>query len=61
MRCIKKPRQTTLVFRYDNAPHHPEVATHPHHKHTGTTVVACTPPDISEVLSEIDALLHSED
>ncbi len=22
-----------MVFRYDNAPHHPEVATHPHHKH----------------------------
>src|SRR3990172_1803811 len=22
-----------LVFRYDNAPHHPEVDTFPHHKH----------------------------
>jgi hypothetical protein len=23
------------VFRYDNAPHHPEIKTHPHHKHIG--------------------------
>ncbi|MBT9139319.1 MAG: hypothetical protein DDT31_01903 [Syntrophomonadaceae bacterium] len=22
-----------MVFRYDNAPHHPEIATYPHHKH----------------------------
>ncbi|MCK4735750.1 MAG: hypothetical protein KAT65_25070 [Methanophagales archaeon] len=23
-----------MVFRFDNAPHHPEVTTYPHHKHT---------------------------
>lgn len=22
-----------MVFRYDNAPHHPEIASYPHHKH----------------------------
>lgn len=22
-----------MTFRYDNAPHHPEIATYPHHKH----------------------------
>ncbi|MCK4398753.1 MAG: hypothetical protein KAV25_07155 [Methanophagales archaeon] len=22
-----------MVFRFDNAPHHPEVTTYPHHKH----------------------------
>jgi len=26
----------TLIFRYDNAPHHPEILTFPHHKHTST-------------------------
>ncbi len=25
----------TLRFRWDNAPHHPEIETHPHHLHTG--------------------------
>ena len=27
--------QGKRVFRYDDAPHHPEVATHPHHVHRG--------------------------
>ncbi len=22
-----------MIFRYDNAPHHPKVTTYPHHKH----------------------------
>ena len=25
----------SLVKRWDNAPHHPEIATHPHHVHVG--------------------------
>ena len=49
----------TLIFRYDNVPHHPEIKTHPHHKHIGDSIVATQPPDISEVLREIDALLYS--
>ncbi len=49
-----------LIFRYDNAPHHPEIETHPHHKHDGDKVIAAYPPDISEVLQEIDAILYSE-
>jgi hypothetical protein len=27
-------RSEKIIFRYDNTPHHPEVETHPHHKHT---------------------------
>ena len=51
---------STLIFRYDNAPHHPTVETHPHHKHIGADVVACTPPDISQLLREIDEILYKE-
>ena len=53
-----------LVFRYDNVPHHPNVPTHPHHKHVGDparateTVVASVAPDLSEVLREIDLHLQ---
>lgn len=25
----------TMIFRYDNAPHHQQVTTFPHHKHEG--------------------------
>ncbi len=47
-----------LVFRYDNAPHHPEIATHPHHKHMGRKVEATHPPHLGAVLREIDQFLY---
>jgi hypothetical protein len=49
----------TFVFRYDNAPHFPNLATFPHHKHEGseTNVVSATPPDLRAVLAEIQGLL----
>jgi hypothetical protein len=48
-----------LVFRYDNVPHHPEIKTHPHHKHIGDSIVATQPPDLGEVLREIDSILYT--
>lgn len=49
-----------LVFRYDNAPHHPEVETHPHHKHVGVAeeVLPSKPPTLSSVLTEILSYLR---
>lgn len=42
-----------LYRRWDNAAHHPEVATHPHHVHEGTeaSVLPHAPVDIDEILS----------
>jgi len=48
-----------LVFRYDNVPHYPEISTFPHHKHAGSTVLPVQPPDLSEVLREIDGILYA--
>jgi len=47
------------VFRYDNAPHHPEIKTHPHHKHVGDreTLSATPEPTLSQVLTEVEKLL----
>ncbi len=49
-----------LIFRYDNAPHHPEVETHPHHKHIGAAefVMPSRPPTLSSVLAEIATYLQ---
>lgn len=47
-----------LIFRYDNAPHHPELPTFPHHKHVGDRVEPCQEPDLQDVLREIDARLY---
>jgi Family of unknown function (DUF6516) len=44
------------VLRYDNAPHHPEVLTHPDHKHVGDDVLASSHPTIAQVLLEVQAL-----
>jgi hypothetical protein len=55
-------RNDERVFRYDNAPHHPEIRTHPHHKHQGPRDVlsAAYEPTLSQVLSEIETLLNQE-
>jgi hypothetical protein len=50
--------QNELIFRYDNAPHHPTVATFPHHKHVGMKVEPTEAPDLSEVLKEIELLIY---
>lgn len=43
----------------DNAPHHPEIVTHPHHKHIGPEdrLAPVDQPSLSQVLAEIEDLL----
>ncbi len=41
-----------LITRWDNAPHHPEIKTHPHHKHEPQTKESKA-TDLEEVLEEI--------
>lgn len=48
------------VFRYDNAPHHPQLSTFPHHKHLGRKTVASSEPTLEKVLQEVVTLLPAE-
>lgn len=52
-------RNENRIFRYDNAPHHPEVTTHPHHKHIGPKdrLTPAEPPSLNQVFAEIEELL----
>ena len=52
-------RDASLIFRYDNAPHHPEIKSFPHHKHqcSEETVVTCQEPDLNSVLLEIEIII----
>ena len=52
-------REGECVFRYDNAPHHPDIATHPHHKHIGAEdrVTPADQPSLSQVLDEVESWL----
>ena len=48
-----------LVFRYDNAPHHPEIVTHPDHKHQGEQILASGHPSIEQLLEEVRIVRES--
>jgi hypothetical protein len=50
-------RNEEAVFRYDNAPHHTHISTHPHHKHVGAKILPALEPEFSQVLNEAVALL----
>ncbi len=45
------------VFRYDNAPHHPEIETHPEHKHEKEAVKSAEKPEINQILEEVTNIL----
>lgn len=51
-----------MIFRYDNTPHHPEVETHPHHKHLveRKKPIAVTVPSLKDVLDEIEEKIFGE-
>ncbi len=50
------------IFRYDNAPHHSELATFPHHKHVGPTELleVAEQPTLNQVFKQIEQILTSE-
>lgn len=43
----------SLIFRYDNAPHHKEVKSFPHHRHTPNKVTDSNEPGLNNILLEI--------
>ncbi|MCD4844586.1 MAG: DUF6516 family protein [Methanosarcinales archaeon] len=51
---------SNLIFRYDNAPHHKDILSFPHHKHTGTKVEPSTEIGIAQVISEIEIIVFNE-
>ena len=44
--------KNSVIFRYDNTPHFPELDTYPHHKHISERVVAAAQPTIFAVIEE---------
>lgn len=52
-------RNGERVFRYDNAPHHPEIGSFPHHKHVGATntLSDTLEPHLGQIIAEIKSFL----
>ena len=49
----------SVVFRYDNTAHYPNLPNTPHHKHAAdeANVVSATPPDLDAILKEIESIV----
>jgi hypothetical protein len=43
----------SIIFRYDNMPHHPKVNTFPHHKHIKGSIIESQEPELILILKEI--------
>lgn len=52
-------KEGNMVFRYDNAPHHKDVSSFPHHKHLPGNVAESEDKGIMDVLDEIEILMSS--
>jgi hypothetical protein len=50
-------RSGQMLFRYDNAHHHPEITSYPHHKHIPGNVIPSAEPSLKDVLKEISATI----
>jgi hypothetical protein len=48
-----------LLARWDNAPHHKDIITHPHHKHIGDKVLPSYSITCEEIFKEIETLLKA--
>ena len=49
-----------MLIRWDNAPHHPEVSTHPDHKHEGKRLVPSARVSVEDVLAELAAVVKNK-
>lgn len=46
-----------MLFRYDNAPHHQEIDSFPHHKHVQNKIVRSNIPSLKNLLEEISSII----
>ena len=51
---------TQLVIRWDNAPHHRQVNTFPHHKHVKEDILASKEMSIEDILEELEKMIQRE-
>lgn len=52
-------KEGDMVFRYDNAPHHRDISSFPHHKHLPGNVSESNEKSIMDVLDEIETLISN--
>lgn len=51
-------KEKMLIQRWDNAPHHTEIETFPHHMHNGEIIMPSDEPAFVEILNKIGERIH---
>lgn len=46
-----------MIIRWDNAPHHPDVDTFPHHKHVGRRIESSEEMNLERVLAQLEKMI----
>ncbi|MCZ7402232.1 MAG: DUF6516 family protein [Candidatus Methanoperedens sp.] len=49
-----------LIIRWDNAPHHKQIKTFPHHKHVGETILESNEMEIKVILRELEKMINDD-
>ena len=52
-------KEGNMILRYDNAPHHKDVLSFPHHKHLPSNIAESVDKGIMDVLDEIEILISN--
>jgi hypothetical protein len=58
--CHYMDKTEGLIFRYDNANHHMEIKSFPHHKHTDESIMDTHEPELYDILIEVQKLINQE-
>jgi hypothetical protein len=53
-------KSNRLIFRYDNANHHKELKTSPHHKHCDDSIQESIEPELFDILLEVHEFINQE-
>jgi len=53
-------KEKKLIKRWDNAPHHKEIETFPHHLHNGEAIMSSAEPTFVDVLKKIGDTINKK-
>ena len=53
-------KEKKMIFRYDNAEHHKNIKTFPHHKHLKNGIIESLEPNLFDILLEIEEKIRSK-
>ena len=53
-------KEKIIIFRYDNATHHKNIKTYPHHKHLKDSVIESYEMNLFDILLDIASMIQNK-